>query len=662
MRYLQGVVLFFWATAVFAGAITITQDATQILEQPDVTAVGDEADISINFNESVTYLRSFPDGPSDTLRIVLNITDPCVAEQLRTQESKASPKTNIITPFILTFPEIISKSQTGTGVCNATKARVDTNKTLLVRFETVSTYKIRLGDDSRSIIIRVPLRAEPIATFVTPKFTVQAPATNASAKELMASGKASMAAGEYEGATQTFNRLLNLPPNEYSQEAQELVGNARDKNGDFAKAKVEYELYVKLYPQTEGALRVNTRLAAINNGTAKVADNKFSTKKQINQVNQNTFSGGISQSYFGSKTSSTDTNAGVNTHTQKTDASFLLTRIDIKDRWRHNQYDDKFVISDAQLHKFPPNSKLSNVNNLYLAYWDHDDKLLGYTFRLGRQTGISQGLPSRFDGIFGKYTLNDQFKITGATGVIANGSHSQTLTNRHFYGTALEFDLLASAISGNVYTIQQVADNLTERRAVGTELRYFNNTTNWFGRIDYDTIYSALNTVSLQGNWVDKNEISYNLILDHSKSPPLTAETAINALTFTAPISPISPLSVSGVRKVLTTQQIFDVVKDTTPNVDSIFFGATKQVTPKWQFSGDMRLSRTQGTKGIDLNPVGIDAKADPIIGTGVSYDYFLHAIGTNVIFSDDTTGINLGYSDNPHSYVQSLLLTNSAH
>jgi hypothetical protein len=173
MRYLQGVVLFFWATAVFAGAITITQDATQILEQPDVTAVGDEADISINFNESVTYLRSFPDGPSDTLRIVLNITDPCVAEQLRTQESKASPKTNIITPFILTFPEIISKSQTGTGVCNATKARVDTNKTLLVRFETVSTYKIRLGDDSRSIIIRVPLRAEPIATFVTPKFTEQ---------------------------------------------------------------------------------------------------------------------------------------------------------------------------------------------------------------------------------------------------------------------------------------------------------------------------------------------------------------------------------------------------------------------------------------------------------------------------------------------------------
>ena len=126
--------------------------------------------------------------------------------------------------------------------------------------------------------------AKPEAVFVEPKFTVAAPPEGASAKELMTAGKAAMAAGEYENATQMFNRLLNLPPNEYSQEAQELVGNSREKNGDFAKAQIEYDLYLKLYPGTEGALRVNTRLAAIKDGTAKVADNKFSTKKQINQV------------------------------------------------------------------------------------------------------------------------------------------------------------------------------------------------------------------------------------------------------------------------------------------------------------------------------------------------------------------------------------------
>jgi tetratricopeptide (TPR) repeat protein len=651
VRILKGLVLFFWVVSAYAGGIT-SSDVAQILDDPD----------RINFTVPITYLRSFPDGPSDTLRIVLNITDPCVAEQLLTQETKGSPKTNIITPFTLTFPEIIGKSQSGNARCSVTKNRVESNKTLLVKFDTINTYKVRLGDDSQSIIIRVPLRGEPIATFVTPKFTVPSPPSTASAKELMASGKASMAAGEYEGATQTFNRLLNLPPNEYSQEAQELVGNARDKNGDFAKAKVEYELYVKLYPQTEGALRVNTRLAAINNGTAKVADNKFSTKKQINQVNQNTISGDISQSYFGSKTLSSETDAaGVLRQTRTTDASYLLTNIDISDRWRHNQYDDKFVIRDAQLHKFPPNSKLSDVNNLYQAYWDHDDKLLGYSIRLGRQTGSSQGLPNRFDGAFGRYTINDKFKITGSAGVIANGSHSQTLTNRHFYGTALEFGLPSSTVSGNVYAIQQVADNLTERRAVGTELRYFKDTTSWFGRIDYDTIYSALNTIYLQGYWIGSTEINYNLIVEHSKSPPLLAEGAISALTFTAPISPISPLSVSGVRKVLTTQQIFDVVKYTTPEFDSIYFGGTKQVTPKRNFGGDVRLSRTQGTRGIDLTPFGVDAKADPTSGTGISYAYALHAIGNNVVFADDTTRVDVGYEDNPHSYAQTLVLVNSA-
>lgn len=663
MRYSLLIGFFLFACLTFpaqAGGVSTTPEATQILDDTDITAVGDEAEVRINFNVPVTYIRSFPDGPSDTLRIIVNVTDPCVAERLLTQETVGSPKTNIITPFVLTFPEIVTKSQTGNSKCPTTNNRVETNKTLLVKFDTISTYKIRL-DDNKSIIIRVPLRAEPVATFVTPKFTVPAPPTSAGEKELMTSAKASMAAGEYEGATQTLNRLLQLPPNNSSQEAQELMGNAREKNGDFAKAKLEYELYLKVYPQTEGALRVNTRLAAINNGTAKIADNKFSTKKQINQISQNTFSGGISQSYLGARTLSNDTDAaGVSKQTRTTDVSYLLTNIYISDRWRHNQYDDKFVIRDAQFHKFPPNSKLTNVNNLYQAYWDHDDKLLGYGIRLGRQTGSSQGLPNRFDGALGRYTINDKFKITGSVGVIANGSHSQTLTNRHFYGTALEFAQPGSTISGNVYAIQQVADSLTERRAFGSELRYFKDTTSWFGRVEYDTVYNALNTIYLQGNWIGNSDINYNFILDHSKSPPLLAERAISALTFTAPVSPISPLSVEGVRNVLTTQQIFDVVKNTTPETDTIFFSGTKQVTPKWNFGGDVRLSRTQGTRGIDLTPFGVAAKADPTPATGVSYAYILHAVGNNVIFSDDTTRFDLGYENNPHSDAQSFVFVNS--
>jgi len=654
VRNLKVFVLLFWLFSTYAVA-AVTSEVAQILDEPDVMPVGDEADIRINFTVPVTYLRSFPDGPSDTLRIALSIPDPCVAEQLAVQESKNSPKTNIITPFTLTFPEIISKGQTGNAICNITKNRVDTNKTLLIHFDTINTYKVRLGDDNHSIIIRVPLRAEPVAVFVTPKMTVPPPPSTAGDKELMASAKASMAAGEYEGATQTFNRLLNLPPNEYSQEAQELVGNAREKNGDFAKAKIEYELYLKLYPGSEGALRVNTRLAAINNGTAKVAENKFSTKKQINQVNQNTIFGSLSQYYYGSKTMTDTTNGGVKSNVRTTDQSALVTSFDITDRWRHNQYDDKLVFRDAQTHNFPVGPNFTDINRLNAAYWDHDDKLLGYMFRLGRQPGNSQGVLGRFDGVFGKYSINDNFRITGVAGVPDNGSHSPILTNRHFYGSALEFGLPSSTVSGNVYAIQQIADGLTERRAVGTELRYFNNATSWFGLLDYDTVFHDVNIALLQGNWTTNNQITFNALLDHRKSPILYGETGIQAVPGAV------PLSVSGLRKVLSDQQIYSAIKNITAETDTALLGATKQITPKWQIGGDVRLNRTKGTLGVDLSLIPGGVLVAPTPSTGIAYTYDLQAIGTNVVFADDTSVINTSFVDDPHYFAQTLGLTNVA-
>jgi len=648
MRSMRIFILLFWASSAFAG-VTVQSEVVQILDEPDVVVAGDEADIRINFTTPITYLRSFPEGPSDTLRIAINITDPCVAEQLVVQESKNSPKTNTITPFTLTFPEII-KVQTGNAVCNITKNRVDTNKSLLIRFANINTYKVRLGDDNHSIIVRVPLLEKPAATFVEPVLTVAIPPEGASAKHLMTSGKAAMAAGEYESATQIFNRLLNFPPNEFSQEAQELVGNARENNGDFAKAKIEYNLYLKLYPESEGALRVKLRLADINAGKAKVAENKVSTKKQINQVSQTNVFGSLSQYYYGGRTA-TDTNtAGVKTHDRLTDQSALVTSFDITGRWRHNQYDDKVVFRDAQTHNFPPGDNFRDINRLNAAYWDHEDKSLGYMFRLGRQPGNSQGVLGRFDGGFVKYSLNDNFRITGVAGVPDDGSHSPIRTNRQFYGTALEFGTSASNISGNVYAIQQNADGFTERRALGTEMRYFNNSTSWFGLLDYDTVYDRVNIALLQGNWIGNNDITYNVLLDHRKSPILYAESAIPAVA--------GVVSVGSLQKVMTDKQIIKAVNDVTADTDTALFGATKQITPKWQLGGDVRMNRTSGTRGtgIEFVPGILSTKS-----TGTAYTYSLQTIGTNVIFADDTAVINGSYVDDPAYYAETLGLANVA-
>jgi tetratricopeptide (TPR) repeat protein len=652
MRAFQIFVLLFWTCTTYAA--TTTSEVAQILDQPEVMAVGDDAEIRINFTVPVTYLRHFPDGPSDTLRISFDIPDPCLAEQLRIQESKSS-SSKLITPFTLTFPEVISVSKKGNAICRVTNnASIDTNKTLLIKFANINTYKIRLGEDNHSIIVRVPLLAKPEAVFVEPKFTVEAPPEGASAKELMTSGKAAMAAGEYENATQMFNRLLNFPPNEYSQEAQELVGNAREKNGDFAKAKIEYDLYLKLYPGSEGALRVNTRLVAIKDGTAKVADNKFSTKKQINKINEINVFGSLSQYYYGGRTLTETRAPGIRTNDRTTDQSALVTSFDITGRWRHNQYDDKIVFRDAQTHNFPPGDNFRDINRLNALYWDHEDKSLGYMFRLGRQPGNSQGVLGRFDGGFARYNISDNFRITGVAGVPDDGSHSKIITDRQFYGSALEYGTPASNFSGNIYAIQQNADGFTERRALGSELRYFNNTTSWFGLVDYDTIYKRVNIALLQGNWTGPYDITFNALLDHRKSPILYGESAIPAVT--------GVRSVGGLRHVLSKKQIIKTVNDTTAVSDTALFGLTKQVTPKWQLGGDIRMNRTSGTRGIDFT--GIVPNGFPIPSTrssGTAYTYSMQAIGTNTIFSDDTSVINGSYVDDPGYYAHVLGLTNVA-
>jgi hypothetical protein len=429
------------------------------------------------------------------------------------------------------------------------------------------------------------------------------------------------------------------------------VGNSREKNGDFAKAKIEYDLYLKLYPSTEGALRVNTRLAAIKDGTAKVADNKFSTKKQINQVDQKSAFGSLSQYYYGGRTLTETKTPTTKTNDRTTDQSALVTSFDITGRWRHNQYDDKIVFRDAQTHNFPPGDNFRDINRLNAAYWDHEDKSLGYMFRLGRQPGNSQGVLGRFDGGFARYNLNENFRITGVAGVPDDGSHTTIRTNRQFYGSALEFGTPASSVSGNVYAIQQNADGFSERRAV--ELRYFNNTTSWFGLLDYDTIYDRVNIALVQGNWTGPYDITFNALLDHRKSPILYAETAIPVVT--------GVTSVGGLQKVLTKKQIIKAVNDLTADSDTALFGATKQITPKWQLGGDIRMNRTSGTRGVDFTSAGITPPISPSLSSGTAYTYSMQAIGTNTIFADDTSVINGSYVDDPVYYAYVLGLTNVA-
>ena len=62
---------------------------------------------------------------------------------------------------------------------------------------------------------------------------------------------------DYAVAIQLLTRLTEQPEFPQRAQAQELLGLARERNGQLAHAKAEYEEYLRRYPQGEAADRVS---------------------------------------------------------------------------------------------------------------------------------------------------------------------------------------------------------------------------------------------------------------------------------------------------------------------------------------------------------------------------------------------------------------------
>ena len=81
--------------------------------------------------------------------------------------------------------------------------------------------------------------------------------------ELMNEARRAMTAGELSRAVQIYTKVLQQPPNDFQRAAQEFLALARERNGQIAHAKAEYERYLEVYPDGEGAERVRQRLSAL---------------------------------------------------------------------------------------------------------------------------------------------------------------------------------------------------------------------------------------------------------------------------------------------------------------------------------------------------------------------------------------------------------------
>lgn len=558
---------------------------------------------TIRLTGPVQYLRHFPESHGKTLEIYYaRVKDASSNETWVDNEVRKSPPSNLIPSFTVTTRDQQSKPR------------------LVIEFSREAEYSVAAGKDGRSLLITISPQKRPTSTGPLPLLptirpetaapaagqTAQAAAlaeTNKQARALMVLARDALAAKNNDAAVEALNKLLMLPPNDYTDDGQEWVGVARERAGQPDKAKVEYDLYLRLYPEGEGAARVAQRLEGLSGlgGASTMAT--VAEKKQAPSLMA--FGSVSSRYYYGHSTiANTNTFNGV-TGTNSIsliDQSMLITSVDASERYRTENYDSRLVFRDVNTRNLLSNS--SSQNRLNAAYGEFKGRADNYLLRVGRQSATGGGVLGRFDGLAASY--GDAQILRG--NVVAGGlaDYSQGSKPR-FAGASVDSGMFS------FYGINQTVEGVQDRRAVGSEFRYFDEKHTAFGLLDYDTYFKAVNAAQFMGmtRGVDRlSNATLSFMVDHRKAPSLSIRNALNGAT-TSSIGVLQQtMSASSLRELA-------MARTATSNMGQV--GISVPVREKWQVGGDFRLTNTTGlgSSGQSLNPTIDPNTGLPIQCTG---------------------------------------------
>lgn len=651
--------------------------AEPILDKVDVVQTATEADIHIDFQTQIRYVRHFPTKEASRVQVYLEFPE-YVSRGLELPTKREfinSPPTDLVPAFTVNFPDQKINS-------------------IAIKFKKPVKFRVTPDGSGRGIVIHIllPKGIKFITSEVMAPVAVTAPIdvpslpdgmpVNDYANKLVAEARVAVSLGEYAKAIEQLSSVLNLPLTTSTQDAQELIGVAREKNGDLAKAKAEYGLYLKQYPDSQGAKRVSKHLADVD---AALKNQKISArrtaKKEALDIHETTVYGSWDQYYYDAHSHNYNPKPAVNTHTH--DQTSLVSSINLTARIRENQYDGKIVFRNRQTMDFLPDFKTdsngvdqptnhTNRDRTDAAYLELQNKDVDYMVRLGRQNGNNGGVLGRFDGIALRYGLTPQYKLNFVAGSLVEYKVDY---NRTFYGLNLDIGPIAENWSGNVFMVNQQIKDITDRRAIGGELRYFVNNRSVYSLIDYDVLYDRVNIAMMQGNLQTENGMSYNLLLDHRNSPILTTTNALTGSVIGALTN--KPTTIDRALSLgISEADLRRFAIDNTLQTDTALFGATRQFTQRWQLGGDVQVNRTTGTPGASaaavelfkkqalengnvLTPQEITNFTNSVSGTGNIWTYHVQAVGTDTFFKDDTLIISYSYTTSNASQSHSVLLSN---
>jgi tetratricopeptide (TPR) repeat protein len=467
-----------------------------------------------------------------------------------------------------------------------------------------------------------------------PAPAVAPPPPAGSAEALMADGRNAIVREDYAAAIRAFTQLLALPENGETRDAQEFLALSYERRGDIARARTEYESYLKRYPEGDDSVRVRQRLAALATQTQAEALRPPSAPQQ---GWRSFVGGGFSQFYYHGNSKIDSQPLGANALDRTTlslvDQSALITSVDLNARFLNDAHENRIVFRDINTRNFVGGQE--SINRLDSAYYDYKYKPLSASARLGRQPGNASGLPGRFDGALLGYGVTSTARLNVAAGEPVVPGFTIDSVQR-FFAASAELGPFNQRWGGNVYVFRQSVDGIDDRDAVGMEAHYFVPQGYFSTTVDYDTLFRHLNIATAQGNWVAPWKTAFNILLDYRMTPSLQTTNAIIGEATT---------SIRQLLDIYTEDELRARARALTAQSAIAYGGFSHPVSAVWQLGANAsvtRISHTDGTNNYPATPGSGYVKTLTVqaTGTGLFAARDVNVFSASRVSADTYTGL----------------------
>ncbi len=320
---------------------------------------------------------------------------------------------------------------------------------------------------------------------------------------------------DYSNAAILYRLLSKVPNEEQAAWALELYGVTMEKQYKHEQAIVIYTGWLLRYPDSSSQPRVQQRLLALNTA---MAEPQIARKKARRRNNDNLVYGSASVVYRGMRRE-------IDGQDPETTINSVATDLDLHIRARAGNLLLRSRVTTGYLsdHSDREDSD-GRVSNLHVNVL-HEPS--GAELTLGRLRSNAHGIYGYLDGAIFSYPVTGKIAVNLVGGTVTTSSRESPDSDRKVYALSTDIRFTDPGWQLHLYGVEQTYEGLTERRAVGSEVSYFNDYSHYLFIADYDTEFSEINNLMLNSSWDISETTNLALSLGYQRSPFLTASNAL---------------------------------------------------------------------------------------------------------------------------------------